>query len=45
MLSQAIVANPVYEFAAEVRAGLDHAGQKSCLRSICTTTWVRRFSK
>ncbi len=28
MLSQAIVANPVYEFAAEVRAGLDHAGQK-----------------
>jgi L-histidine N-alpha-methyltransferase len=28
MLSQAIVANPVYEFAAEVRAGLNQAGQK-----------------
>src|SRR6266699_2568873 len=28
MLTHAITADPVYEFAAEVRAGLTHGGQK-----------------
>ena len=45
MLTHAITADPVLEFAAEVRAGLTTTGRRNCLPNIFTTMLARHCSK